>query len=216
MLLINAPPGDVAAGERGLAALPGRERDFDGAIGLALKYARALNCSCIHAMAGVIPDGCDASAYMAVYVDNLRRAASICANAGVRLLIEPLNTISAPGYLLSRLEQAEMVIDAVGHPNLWIQFDLFHLQIMGGDLVQRFARVVERVAHVQIASVPGRNEPDRGEVAYAYVLKRFEELGYDGWIGCEYTPVESTRQGLGWAEPYGIYSTGRQATRAKE
>ena len=202
--LINAPPGDLAAGERGLAALPGRREAFRAAIDRGLEYAHALECPRMHVMAGVVPEGADRAAMRACFVDNVAWAAERAAPAGVRVLIEPINRHDAPGYFLHRLAEAEDVLAAVGHGNAAIQCDLYHLQISGGNLAATIAGAMPRIGHFQIAGVPGRHEPDTGEIAYPFLFSLIDSLGYDGWIGCEYTPSGATRDGLGWAFDYGI------------
>jgi hydroxypyruvate isomerase len=202
--LFNMPPGDWAAGERGLAALPGREREFRDGIAKAIEYARATGCRTLHAMAGLAPDGHERSEMLAVYVDNLRHAADRLAAADLTLVIEPINTRDIPGYFLNTTGEAAAVLERVDRPNLKIQLDLYHVQIMEGDLAHRMRALAGRYAHVQIAGNPGRHEPDVGEIHYPFLFDLFDELGYDGWIGCEYRPRAETTAGLGWAARYGI------------
>lgn len=204
--LINAPPGDSVAGERGIAALPGRERDFEHSIELALDYARTLSCTRIHVLAGVAAEGMDRGTMRAVYVSNLRKAAARFAQHGVTALIEPINPRDVPGYFLSRQKDAHELLAEVGAPNLRVLMDFYHAQIVEGDLATTFAQYRHQVGHVQIAGVPGRNEPDSGEVNYPYLFERMRRLGYTGWIGCEYRPAlpepGGTSAGLGWFGPY--------------
>jgi len=202
LVLVNLPPGDWAAGERGLAALPGREADFAAAVRTGLAYARTCGVPLVHAMAGIVPPGADRAAYVETYVANLRRAACAAAPVGVTVLIEPLNARDNPGYLLRTTAEAIAIIERVDEPNLALQLDLYHAQISEGDLAHRMRALAGRYAHVQIAGNPGRDEPDHGEVNYAYLLAVLDELGYDGWIGCEYRPRADTRAGLRWAQPY--------------
>ncbi len=197
-VLFNLPPGDWAAGDRGLAALPGREAEFARSVERALGYAEALRCPQVHAMAGVPPAGVTRGEGDAVYLANLRAAAERLARHGVRLLIEPINRRDMPGYFLATVEEARAVIERVGHPNLFLQMDLYHAQIMGGDLATRIAANLPLIRHFQIAGVPERHEPDGGEVNYAYLFDLIDRLGYDGWIGCEYRPKGNTLDGLGW------------------
>ena len=205
--LFNLPPGDWQAGERGLAALPGREAEFREAVERAGDYAQALDCKRVHVMAGIVPEGVDATPYEESYVSNLRHAAGYLAERGVRALIEPLNSFDMPGYLLNGSKQARRVIEAVGSDNLFLQFDLYHLQIMEGNLAHSFERDFDIIGHVQIAGVPGRFEPANGEINYPYLLDLIDEFGFDGWVGAEYIPQGDTAAGLGWAAPYGIGET---------
>lgn len=208
-VLINAPPGDWAAGERGLACLPGREAEFEAGIATALAYARLLDCPRIHVMAGLLPEGADRGAARARYVANLRRAAAEAARQRVDLLIEPINTRDMPGYFLTRQEQAHALLDEIGAANVQVQMDLYHAQIVEGDLAMKLRQYLPtgRVGHIQIAGVPGRHEPDLGEINYPYLFKLLDELGYQGWIGCEYRPARgaaprATSDGLGWLRPW--------------
>jgi 2-dehydrotetronate isomerase len=202
--LFNMPPGDWAAGERGIAALPEREPEFHAGVETALTYAKATNCRLVHAMAGLVPDGGDRAAAQRAYVANLRHAAERLAPEGVTVIIEPINNRDIPGYYLNTTTQAMQVIDAVGHPNLQLQLDLYHVQIMEGDLAHRIRALAGHYPHVQIAGNPGRHEPDVGEINYPFLFDLFDELGYSGWIGCEYRPKGETAAGLGWAKRYGI------------
>ncbi|TFH85014.1 hydroxypyruvate isomerase family protein [Billgrantia azerbaijanica] len=206
-VLFNLPPGDWEAGERGLASLPGREAEFRDAVIEALRYAEALECPRLHAMAGLLPEDADAEvsdAHHATYLANLRFAAAEAAKAGRELLIEPINARDMPGYFLSRQDQAVAVLEAVGADNLRLQFDLYHCQIMEGDLTRHLERLLPHIGHVQIAGVPQRHEPDVGEVHYPALLARLAALGYRGWVGCEYRPAAGTREGLGWGRDYGL------------
>jgi hydroxypyruvate isomerase len=193
-VLFNAPPGDWAAGDRGLASLVGREEEFRGAMSKAFEYAQGLQCPQVHVMAGVGP-----SAKRETYVRNLRWAAKVAADLGIGLLIEPINTRDMPGYFLNRQDEAHAIVDEVGSPALKVQMDLYHCQIVEGDLSVKLRKYLPRdVGHIQIASVPARNEPDDGELNYDYVFGVIEEVGFDGWIGCEYRPRADTSGGLGW------------------
>jgi len=197
-VLFNAPPGDWEKGERGLASLPGREQDFRRSIERGLEYARVLGNRCMHAMAGLIAPADDRAKHRAAYVANLAWAAREAASIGVTLVIEPINTRNIPGYFLNRQEEAHAVCAEAGEPNLKVQMDLFHCQIVEGDLATRIRRHIAGVAHMQIAGVPERHEPDTGEVNYPYLFRLLDELGYAGWIGCEYHPRAGTSEGLGW------------------
>jgi hydroxypyruvate isomerase len=200
--LFNLPPGDWAAGERGLASLPGREEEFRQSVGRAIAYARALRCRSVHCMAGLLPDEDQRGSCERLYVENLRLAAEACAEAGLVLLIEPINSRDIPGYLLGRQDQARRVIEAVGAANLRLQLDLYHCQIMEGDLARHIREYLPLVGHIQVAGVPERHAPDRGEVNYRYLFDLLDELGYAGWVGCEYRPQGRTEDGLGWFQPY--------------
>jgi hydroxypyruvate isomerase len=202
LALFNLPPGDAAAGERGLAALPGREAAFDDAVQTALRYALATGCTRLHAMAGLVPAGADRAALSATYGANLHAAAAALAPHGITLLIEPINTRDLPGYFLNLQQQAHDVVAEVGAPNLRVLMDLYHCQIMEGDLTMRVERHLAGVGHFQIAGVPERHEPDTGEVDYRWLLAQIDALGYDGFIGCEYRPRAGTSAGLGWLRPY--------------
>ena len=197
-VLFNMPPGDFAAGERGLACLPDRQAEFRDGVDLALSYAKILGTRRLHAMAGLLPQGADRAAYRAAYVDNLRYAAAEIARHGIMLLIEPINTRDMPGYFLNTQADAHSIREEVGAANLKVQMDFYHVQIVEGDIATKVRRHLPHIGHVQIAGVPGRNEPDTGEVNYPYLFRLLDELGYAGWIGCEYRPAANTVDGLGW------------------
>ncbi len=203
-VLFNMPPGDWEAGERGIAALPGRQSEFRDGVGAALDYAARLGCERLHAMAGIPPEGADSQACRETYLGNLGFAAAACAERGVTLLIEPINTRDMPGFFLDRPAQALAVMAEVGADNLFLQYDVYHAQIMAGDLARTIADNIGAIRHFQIAGVPERNEPDTGEVDYRFLLALIDSLGYEGWIGCEYRPRGGTMEGLGWAADYGI------------
>jgi hydroxypyruvate isomerase len=202
LALINLPPGDLAAGERGFAARPGDERRFEAALDEALAYAAACGCTRLHAMSGRRIDGVAPAAHEATLIANLRSAAVRCAAAGVTLLIEPLNTRDNPGYVLTTTQQALAVIDAVAQPNVALQLDLYHTFITEGHVEARAHALRGRFAHVQLAGCPDRHEPDSGELDAGRILARLDADGYAGWIGLEYAPRTSTVAGLGWAKPY--------------
>jgi hydroxypyruvate isomerase len=204
LALFNTVPGDWAGGERGLAALPGCEEEFRDGVDQAIRYARATKCPLVHAMAGLWPEGRDRAGVERVYIDNLRWAADRVAPAGLTVVIEPINTSDIPGYFLNYTAQAISIIERVGRPNLKLQFDLYHVQIMEGDLATKIRALAGRYPHVQIAGNPGRHEPDIGEIHYPYLFDLLDEIGYAGWIGCEYRPQGDTAAGLGWAKRYGI------------
>jgi 2-dehydrotetronate isomerase len=201
VVLLNAPPGDWEQGDRGLASIPGREHEFAAGISNALQYAQALSCSRIHVMAGVVPadaDDAERERRMRMYVRNLRAAAAEAQAQGVTLLIEPINPRDMPGYLLTTQAQAHAVRSEVGARNLKVQMDFYHAQIVEGDLTEKLRHFLPHIGHVQIAGVPGRHEPDGGEVNYGYIFKMLDELKYDGWVGCEYRPAQGTAAGLTW------------------
>jgi hydroxypyruvate isomerase len=197
-VLFNAPPGDWAAGERGLAAVPGKEAAFRDAIATALKYAHVLNCPQVHVMAGIQPAGVERALLLRTFVNNLAWAAEEASRAGVVLLIEPINTRDMPGYFLNRQDEAHAIVEEIASPALKVQMDLYHCQIVEGDICTKLKKYLKKVGHIQIASVPARNEPNAGELDYNYVLALVEDLGYEGWIGCEYRPKGETSEGLDW------------------
>jgi hydroxypyruvate isomerase len=200
--LFNLPPGDWAAGERGMACLPGREAEFAASVDTAIAYAQATGCKKLHAMAGLMPAGADTQALRATYVANLRAAAAKLAPLGITLLIEPINSRDMPGYFLNWQHQAHDVLAEVGAPNLRVQMDFYHCQIMEGDLTRRLEKHWAGVGHIQIAGVPERHEPDSGEVNFPHLFDHLDQLGYDGFIGCEYRPKAGTSAGLRWLRAY--------------
>jgi len=198
-VLLNAPPGNFAAGERGLASLPGKEAEFRAGIHTALEYAQTVACPRVHVMAGVAPTGVERAAMRGTFKTNLAWAAELAAPAGIELAIEPINTRDMPGYFLNRQDEAHALVDEIGNPALKVQMDLYHCQIVEGDVSMKLRKYLPRgVGHIQIASVPTRNEPDGGELNYDYVFGVIEEVGFDGWIGCEYRPRAGTSKGLDW------------------
>jgi hydroxypyruvate isomerase len=208
-VLFNAPPGHWESGERGIACLPGRESEFRAGIDKALQYAAALECPRVHVMAGIVPESSTREMLYPTYVRQLRWAAAEAAKQGVEVLIEPINTRDISGFFLNRQDQAHDVVADVGAPNLKVQMDLYHCQIVEGDLAVKVRRYVptSRVGHVQIAGVPERHEPDLGEVNYRYLFELLDACGYAGWVGCEYRPRSGaipggTSAGLGWLRPY--------------
>ena len=200
-VLFNAPPGDFAAGERGIACLLERRSEFQrGIVERALPYALALGCPRVHVMAGLMPAGAERAELRTVYIENLAWAAKQAASAGIDLLIEPINRRDIPGYVLNRQDDAHETLDAVGAPNLKVQMDLYHCQIVEGDVAMKLRKYLPtgRVGHLQIAGVPERHEPDRGEVNYPYLFDVIDETGWQGHVGCEYRPRAGTSAGLGW------------------
>ncbi len=197
-VLHNLPPGDWEAGERGIACHPERVGEFQDGVERAIEYATALGCKQLNCLAGITPTGVDAHKVHETLVTNLRFAAGKLGEAGIRLLIEPINTYDMPGFHLNRSAQAVALIEEVGSDNLWLQHDLYHMQRMEGELASTLARHLPRIAHMQIADNPGRHEPGSGEINYAWLFGFIDRLGYEGWIGCEYRPAAGTRAGLGW------------------
>ena len=206
-VLFNAPPGDWKAGERGITALPGREQEFRDGFLRALEYAHALDCPRIHCMAGLAPADADRAQLRGIYTANLAWAAEKARAAPVAVLIEPIALRNIPRFFLNRQEEAHAIIEEIGAPNLKVLMDLFHCQVEEGDLAIRIRKYLAdpkqtRVGHFQVAGVPERHEPDTGEVRYEYLFDVIDQLGYDGWIGCEYTPAAGTSAGLGWFQKW--------------
>ena len=214
VLQINSPPGNRETGEMGFAALPGSESRFEESIRTALDFLRDAGGSQLHVLAGKPPRGTSLSVMHDTYVRNLQWAADVAAAEGVRVNIEPLNSRDMPGYALSTLSQAAAVIQEVERPNLGLQFDLYHSQIMGGDLTFRIRRFAPFIRHVQLAGSPDRNEPDRGEVFLAHVLNTLSQVGYDGWLSGEYRPSGSTLASLQWMQIAAPYRQASPAERA--
>jgi hydroxypyruvate isomerase len=204
LVLFNTPPGDFAAGERGLAGLPGRQADFESAVARMLDYADVLGTRLLHVMAGVLPNDQRPEACFEVYRENLVKACSAARSAGRVCLIEPINTRDIPSYLLNTPDEAAALIGELGEDNLKLQFDFYHCQTMRGDLCDQFVRHEPLIPHVQIANLPGRHEPDRGEIAYDFIFDMLDRRGFTGWVGCEYVPEGETVDGLGWAVRHGI------------
>jgi hydroxypyruvate isomerase len=200
--LFNLPAGNWDGGERGIGCLADRVVEFQAGVETAIRYAQALGCDKINCLAGIAPAGTTVDERDAVLVANLKYAAPRLASAGIKLLLEPINLRDIPGFHVSTTHHAERLLDAVGSDNLFIQYDVYHTQVMQGDLMPTYARLKDRIGHVQIADNPGRNEPGTGEINYGFVLSELDRLGYDGWVGCEYKPKAGTSAGLGWMKPY--------------
>ena len=196
--LFNVPPGDWAAGERGIATLPGREDEFRSGFDRALEYAAVLGNTRVHVMAGLLAAESDRARHHSVYLQNLAYAADQAGKAGITVLLEPINTRDMPGFFLNRQDQAQAICKEVGATNLKVQFDCYHCQIVEGDLATTLRRDFDCIGHIQIAGVPDRHEPDQGEVNYPYLFELMDHLGYDGWVGCEYRPKADTSMGLQW------------------
>lgn len=201
-VLHNLPAGNWAAGERGIACHPDRVNEFREGVDRAIEYATALGCRQVNCLAGVAPLGVSADLLRETLVGNLQFAADKLARARIRLLVEPINTRDIPGFYLSRTAQALEIMDAVGSENLLLQYDIYHMQVMEGDLATTIANNLGRIAHLQLADNPGRHEPGTGEINYPFLLQFIDKIGYSGWIGCEYKPATTTAAGLGWTKPY--------------
>ncbi len=197
-VLHNLPPGDWAAGERGIACHPDRRDEFREGVDRGIDYATRLGCPRLNCLAGIVPAGLDVEAAEAVFAENLAHAASELGKAGLKLLIEPINHFDIPGFLLTRSDQAVRLIQAIGAPNLYLQYDIYHAQRMEGELAATIARLLPHIDHMQLADNPGRHEPGSGEIHFPFLFGEIDRLGYDGWIGCEYRPAGETAAGLGW------------------
>ncbi len=201
-VLHNLPAGDWAAGERGIGCLPGREGEFQDGVGRAIEYAKALNCPQLNCLAGLMPAGVAAEQAFETLAANLRFAAEALAREGIGLLVEPLNNKDIPGFLVTTSAEGCRVLDAVDHANVKLQYDIYHMQRMEGDLVNTIAAQIGRIGHIQLADNPGRHEPGTGEINFANLFRAIDSIGYQGWIGCEYIPEASTEAGLSWLDPY--------------
>ena len=198
IVLFNMPAGNWAAGERGITGLPGREEEFRGGVDKALMYAGHLGALRLHAMAGIAPAGADPAACRATLIANLKYAAEKLGEQNLTLLLEAINTRDMPGFLVSTQEDSRAICEAIGAPNVKMQMDLYHMQVMEGDLVTKLKRYASQCGHIQIAGCPERHEPDTGEVRYEYLFRVIDEIGYPGWLGCEYRPAGKTTDGLRW------------------
>ncbi len=201
-VLHNLPAGDWGAGERGIAILPERTGEFRDGVARAIDYAGTLGCRRINCLAGITPKGADPERLRETFLANLRYAADALKAAGIKLLIEPINTRDIPGFFLTGTRQAIDLIEATGSDNIFVQYDIYHMQIMEGDLTRTMEANLPHIAHIQLADNPGRNEPGTGEINFPFLFKKLDEIGYDGWIGCEYKPAAGTVEGLGWFHPY--------------
>ena len=200
--LFNLPAGDWGAGERGIAVLPGRVDEFRDGVGRALDVAETLRCERLNCLAGIAPLDADTKRLESTFLENLEYAAMRAARRKVKLLIEPINSYDMSGFYLNRTDQALRLIARVKSDNLYLQADVYHMQIMEGDLARRLEAALPRIAHIQIADNPGRHEPGTGEINFGFLISLMDRLGYDGWIGCEYRPTESTEASLGWMSAY--------------
>jgi hydroxypyruvate isomerase len=202
--LFNMPPGDWQAGERGMAALPGRQSAFRDSVKLALDYAGALDCKLLHCMAGLVPAEISPITAGSVYAANLAWAVEQAYPAGVKPVIEPINHRDMPGYFLNTQAQGHAIVDALGSDRIGLQFDVYHCQTTEGDVTKRMEKHLPVIAHMQIADVPARNEPGTGEIGWEFVFRRMDELGFQGWVGCEYRPAADTVAGLAWRQRFGV------------
>lgn len=207
VVLFNLPAGNWAAGDRGIACHPERKAEFQDGVGRAIEYAEALGCTRLNCLAGgfasaVLSAPTFRAHALETLVDNLRFAAAVTQRAGIRLMLEPLNTRDNPGYLVSTTREALPVLDAVDSKNLFLQYDVYHAQVMEGDLARTIEKNLARIGHIQIGDNPGRHEPGTGEINFPFLFARLQQLGYTGWIGCEYKPSGPTEDCFGWLEPY--------------
>jgi len=203
-VLFNMPPGDWANGERGLASLPGRQQEFRDNVARALDYAAVLDCPLMHCMAGIPPAGTHPVTAAALFAANVAWAGEQAHKAGRRLALEPINHRDMPGYHLNTVAQGAAVVDAIGIDRAGLQFDVYHCQTTEGDVTKRMEALIGRIVHMQIADVPARHEPGTGEIGWEFVFRRIDELGYQGWVGCEYRPAGDTVAGLGWRARFGV------------
>ncbi len=201
-VLHNLPAGDWEAGDRGNACDPDRVGEFQEGVGRAIEYAEALGCTMVNCLAGIPPRTVNAEKVHETLMGNLRYATAALEEAGIRLVIEPINTIDIPGFHITSTRQARSIINETGSDNVFLQHDIYHMQIMEGDLARTIGSNLDIIRHIQIADNPGRNEPGTGEINYPFLLRSIDDLGYDGWIGCEYRPKTVTEEGLGWISPY--------------
>lgn len=201
-VLFNLPAGDWSGGDRGIACIPGRESEFKEGVESALNYAEALQCPTINCLVGLTPVDVGADKVHQTLVENLRFAADALEKKGIRFVIEMLNHNAVPGFHLVRTREALQLLDEVNHPNLRLQYDIYHMQIMEGNLIDTISANIFSIGHIQIADNPGRHEPGTGEINFLNVFAAIDEAGYNGWIGCEYIPAGKTEEGLGWFEPY--------------
>jgi hydroxypyruvate isomerase len=201
-VLHNLPAGDWSAGERGIGCHPGRAKEFQEGVAKAIEYATALGCPQVNCLAGIRPRHVDPNDARETFIRNLQYAAPRLKDAGIRLLIEPINTRDIPGFFLNYTKQALDIIQAVGSDSLFLQYDIYHMQIMEGDLARTIEANLAKISHLQLADNPGRNEPGTGEINYPFLFSHLDRLGYGDWIGCEYKPATTTDAGLGWVKSY--------------
>lgn len=202
LVLHNLPAGDWDAGERGIACHPDRVEEFRSGVAKAIEYASYLNVGQLNCLAGKMPTGVDPKVLHETFVSNLKYASEQLKKAGIKLLIEPINTFDIPGFYLSKTQQAIDIMDEVGSDNLYLQYDIYHAQRMEGEIANTIKKYLPRIAHIQIADNPGRNEPGTGEINYEFLFALLDQIGYKGWIGCEYKPLKNTAAGLDWMQSY--------------
>ncbi len=201
-ILHNLPAGDWAKGERGIAVMPNRIGEFQDGVGKAIEYAKALGCTQVNVLAGIEPAGVDFDKLRETFVSNIRFAGQQLKTHGIKLLVEAINTFDIPGFYVSGTQQTLDLIDSAGSDNIFVQYDIYHMQRMEGELAATIKKNLSRIAHIQLADNPARNEPGTGEINYTFLFDYIDKLGYDGWIGCEYKPATNTNDGLSWAKPY--------------
>lgn len=201
-VLHNLPAGDWASGERGIAVLPDRIGEFQDGVGKAIEYATALGCNQVNCLSGIAPAGVDADKLRETFVANIRFAAQQLQSHGIKLLVEAINTFDIPGFYVNGTRQTLELIEAAGTENIFVQYDIYHMQRMEGELAATIKKNLARIAHMQLADNPARNEPGTGEINYTFLFDYIDKLGYEGWIGCEYKPASNTTDGLGWVKPY--------------
>ena len=202
VVLHNVPAGDAAKGDRGIACLPERTNEFREGVDRAIEYAKLVRCTRLNCLSGIVPQDAARARHFDTLVGNVKYAAERLKAAGIGLMLEPVNTRTVPGFFLTGSRQAIEVLDAAGSDNAWLQYDIFHMQIMEGDLARTIERLLPRIGHMQLADVPDRHEPGTGEIHYEFLLRHMDRIGYAGWIGCEYNPKGDTVEGLAWAKPY--------------
>ena len=202
LVLHNLPAGNWDAGERGIACHPDRVDEFRSGVAQGIAYAQALGVNQLNCLAGIAPVGVPDDVLRDTLVANLQYAAQAFKGAGLRLLLEPINTFDIPGFYVCRTEQAMSILDAVGADNLFVQYDMYHAQRMEGELAATIAQHLQRIGHMQLADNPGRHEPGTGEINFTFLFDHLDRLGYSGWIGCEYKPTTTTAAGLGWVKPF--------------
>jgi hydroxypyruvate isomerase len=206
-VLINTPAGDKARGEQsGIACMPARRDAFRDDLRRSLDYAGGLGCGLVHLQAGILPADVSRDRGWATYLANVVWAAELASAEGIRLVLEPINNIDIPGFLLRTQEEGAAIVEAVGHDRIGLQFDIYHCQVEQGSVSRRMRALMPVIDHMQVADTPGRHEPGTGEIAWDHIFPLIEELGYQGWIGCEYTPAAGSVEGLAWRERYGFLS----------
>ena len=201
-VLHNLPAGDWAKGERGIAILPDRVGEFQDGVETAIEYAKALGCKQVNCLSGITPENLDQDTLRNTFISNIRFAGQQLEKEGIKLLIEAINTFDIPGFYVSGTKQTLDLIQASGCENIYLQYDIYHMQRMEGELTATIKKNLPRIAHMQLADNPGRNEPGTGEINYPFLFNSIDNLGYTGWIGCEYKPASTTLEGLGWLAPY--------------